>query len=445
MPADHKPEADISTGANNQPQPASLASVILPTDIKPVTETDWFNNPALKKLFAKMLTSGDEIRIVGGAARNHLLGEPVNDIDLATTFTPDQIITRAKKAGIKTLPTGIDHGTVTLIIDDTAFELTTLRKDISTDGRHATVEFGTDWLEDAKRRDFTINALYISADGTWYDPLGSGLKDIKTRSIRFIGSAKKRIREDYLRSLRFYRFNAYYGHAPYDEEAISATVQLRAGLASLSKERVSSELLKILKASGAKEILKLLYQTGLLTSLLGTVPNIAKALKLIMIEESLKSHGGNMPTPEANPVLRLAALAAWAPGDGGRLQQRFCLSKQQKNTIKNWLNARTFPPLTSKLQQDARHYTSGKANFLDELISAWSRSNASPNDTNWAKLYQQAENTTLPEFPISGQDLINHGYDAGPALGQKLKSLQNIWLDSGMKKNRQELLASLKG
>lgn len=408
----------------------------MPADQKPVTETAWFNSPALKHLFAKMLNKGDEIRIVGGAARNHLLNEPVNDIDLATTFTPDQVMERARNAGIKTLPTGIDHGTVTLIIDGTSFELTTLRKDVTTDGRHAVVEFGTDWLEDAKRRDFTINALYISADGSWHDPLGTGFQDIKTRTIRFIGSAQKRIREDYLRSLRFYRFNAYYGSAPYDEEAITATIQLRAGLATLSNERVSSELLKILKAPAASEILKLLYQTGLLTNLLGTAPNISKALKLINIENYLEEL-------YPDPALRLASLAAWAPDDAERLKQRFRLSNQQQKTLETWINSRSFPPITNQVQQNTRNFHSGKNTYLIEIKSAWTRSNSHSNDAEWARLFKESQNKTLPEFPVTGQDLIDAGYPAGPHLGKKIKELQEIWLKGDMLINKQQLLADI--
>jgi poly(A) polymerase len=196
-------------------------------------DAEWLKRPETKRVFAALSADGVETRAVGGAVRNTLLGLPVTEIDLATTALPEQVMALARKAGLKAIPTGIEHGTVTVVVDGAPFEVTTLRRDVETYGRHATVAFTEDWEEDARRRDFTLNALYAGSDGTVFDPLG-GYADLVAGRVRFIGEAEARIKEDYLRILRFFRFNAYYGKGPLDPEGLQASVRLRAGLDQLS-------------------------------------------------------------------------------------------------------------------------------------------------------------------------------------------------------------------
>jgi poly(A) polymerase len=212
----------------------------------------WFNDPALKRVFALLNADGGEGRVVGGAVRNSLMGLDVSDIDVATTLTPDVVIERAKAVGIKAVPTGVEHGTVTLVIDRKPFEVTTLRADVETDGRRAKVAFSTDWQTDAERRDLTINALYVDEQGEVVDLVG-GLADLEKRNIRFIGDAATRISEDYLRVLRFFRFFAYYGSGRPDADGLRACAAARSKLQTLSAERVWSEMRKLLSAerSGA--------------------------------------------------------------------------------------------------------------------------------------------------------------------------------------------------
>src|SRR6201992_227934 len=219
------------------------------TDARVPDDAPWLCPGPAARVLALLGGEGSEARVIGGAVRNALLGAPSNDIDIATTALPDEVVRRARAAGIKSVPTGIDHGTVTLVVDGTPFEVTTLREDTETFGRHARVSFGRDWIGDARRRDFTINALSVGLDGVVHDYVG-GLEDIAARRVRFIGEASKRIEEDYLRILRFFRMHAAFGEGEVDRSGYLACIAGRAGLTTLSAERVRMEMLKLLVADG---------------------------------------------------------------------------------------------------------------------------------------------------------------------------------------------------
>ncbi len=397
----------------------------------------WLNHPSLQKLFAVMNEGGQETRVVGGAVRNHLLGEPVTDIDLATPLSPHKVIERAEQAGFKTIPTGLDHGTVTLVISGQTYELTSLRKDIKTDGRHAVVEFGTDWREDASRRDFTINALYVSHDGALHDPLGTGQDDLKAGKLRFIGSPQQRIKEDYLRTLRFYRLAAQYGKAPFDSAAISATIKCRQGLASLSPERVSNELIKLFEAPQAKQILSLLYQTGLLSQILASAPNIMPALRGIDIECHL-----NLPP---NPMFRLKLLAVYHQGDIKRLTTRLKLSNAQEHTLQMCQAYKALPPLevTRADEHHKSHYLLGTHAYTLAFLTKWAAGELSIDDKSTTQFFQHQVNRVVPTFPLTGQNLIDAGIQPGPDLGAKLKALEKLWLKKNMALTAEELLQKL--
>ena len=241
--------------------------------------------PKLARALAMLNGDGEETRVVGGAVRNAWLDEPVADVDLATTATPDEVTRRARAAGAKVVPTGYEHGTVTVIIDGRPFEVTTLREDVETDGRRAVVRFGRDFAADARRRDFTVNALFLDVHGAVHDDV-NGLADLAVRRVRFIGEARQRIREDYLRILRLFRFHAAYGAGEIDGEAFAAAVAERAGLATLSRERVRSEVLKLLVARRAGEAARVFSESGLLGPLLGGVPMPGRLARLIEIENA---------------------------------------------------------------------------------------------------------------------------------------------------------------
>src|SRR6201998_4854768 len=235
-----------------------------------LSDAPWLRSGPAARVLGLLNAEGEEARVVGGAVRNALLGVPIVDIDIATTAVPAEVIRRAKAAGIKSVPTGIEHGTVTLVVDGQPFEITTLREDTETFGRRAKVSFGRDWVGDAHRRDFTINALSAGADGVVHDYVG-GLEDLAARRVRFIGEPDQRIEEDYLRILRFFRFHAAFGAGGVDHDGYLACIKARAGLASLSAERMRMEMLKLLVADGAVGATTAMADGGLLLPVFGGI------------------------------------------------------------------------------------------------------------------------------------------------------------------------------
>ena len=275
-------------------------------------------------MLASIRRGGHGARVVGGAVRNALLGRPVADIDIATTATPEQVVELAHANGLKTIATGLQHGTVTVVADGHPFEVTTLRHDLETYGRHAKVAFTDDWHADASRRDLTLNALYCEADGTIFDPL-NGIGDLLARRVRFIGDARQRIREDYLRILRFFRFTAEYSSGPPDAEGIAAAVAERQGLAGLSSERVRAELVRLLAAPGAVPVCRAMAGHGLLTAIVPVAPRIETFARLAAIERA----SANAP----DAALRLAALAVAVADDVPRLAQHLRLSGAERAVL----------------------------------------------------------------------------------------------------------------
>ena len=280
----------------------------------------WLREAPLRDVLAALDAGGEEARVVGGAVRNAILGEPQGDVDIATTAQPDEVIRRVEAAGFKAVPTGVEHGTVTVVAAGRPFEVTTLREDVETFGRHAKVAFGRDWRRDAERRDFTMNALSLSRDGTVHDYVG-GLDDIEARRVRFIGEPATRIAEDYLRILRFFRFHAAYGEGAPDAQGLAACVASRAGLDQLSRERVRIEVFKLLLARHAVPTLALMTETGLLEQVLGGVPLLASYANMIKLEAALAL------APDA--VRRLGALGISVVEDAERLRERLRLTNAE--------------------------------------------------------------------------------------------------------------------
>src|SRR5258707_1479073 len=262
-------------------------------------DAPWLKSGATARVLELLSGNGEEARVVGGAVRNALLKIPTGDIDIATTAPPDEVIRRAKAAGIKSVPTGIEHGTVTLVLDAQPFEVTTLREDTETFGRKAKVAFGRDWRRDAERRDFTINGLSVDADGVVHDHVG-GLADIQLERVRFIGDPEQRITEDYLRILRFFRMHAAFGAGEPDRDGVLACIRGRPGLAGLSAERVRMEMLKLLVAEGAGMAIVAMEDGGLLLALFGGVAYRGPFIAMIAAERLLGI--------KADPIRRLCAL-----------------------------------------------------------------------------------------------------------------------------------------
>jgi poly(A) polymerase len=371
------------------------------------------------RLLAVLDRDGEEARIVGGAVRNALLRLDVHEIDVATTAVPDEVVRRVGAAGWKSVPTGLEHGTVTVLIDGKPFEVTTLRRDVETYGRRAKVVFGRDWVADAERRDFTINALSLSQDGTVHDHVG-GLDDLAVRRVRFIGDPAHRIAEDYLRILRFFRFHAWYGAGDPDAEGLDACIRDRAGVETLSRERVRTELLKLLLAPRAAPTLAIMAETGLLGSVLGGVALLASFENMVKIEAAM-----NLKT---DAMRRLAALGVAVREDGERLARTLRLSNAETErliALEGWWRV---TPNSGEKSARALLYRLGPQHFSDQVLLAWSRSGAGVADFAWRDLACLPDTWTAPAFPLKAADFIRRGIAAGPALGTALRAAKAAWI-----------------
>jgi len=394
-------------------------------------EAAWLKRPETARVFAALSGDGIETRAVGGAVRNTLLGFPVTEVDLASTAVPDTVMARARKAGLKAIPTGIAHGTVTVVADGVPFEVTTLRRDVETYGRHAKVVFTEDWEEDAWRRDFTLNALYAGADGVLYDPLG-GYADLVAGRVRFIGDAEARIAEDYLRILRFFRFNAYYGRGPLDGAGLSACVKQRGGLGQLSAERVCAELKRILIAPQAFAAVEALFDYGLLSDILGSAPRLGRFARLIAIETAVSR--------EVSAVLRLAALAVFVAEDAPRLAARFKLSNAEQAVLALGADEVLDQALPEEGASKRLLYRLGPDRFPLQVLLTWAARGVAADDSDWQRALALPERWQAPCFPLRGPDLATFNLE-GPALGAMLRALEQHWIDGGFAADREQLLA----
>jgi tRNA nucleotidyltransferase/poly(A) polymerase len=355
----------------------------------------------------------------------------VREGDHATTAKPEKVMKLARKARLKANPTGNEHGTVTVVADGASFEVTTLRRDVETFGRHATVAFTEDWGEDARRRDFTLNALYAGRDGTVFDPL-DGYEDVVAGRVRFIGDPEARIREDYLRILRFFRFNAYYGKGAYDAQGLSASVRLRDGLDQLSAERIKAELWRLLIAPGAVEAVETLFDHGLLTAVLGGVPRVARFRHLVEIEQTQ-----DLVFAAAR---RVAALAVFVQEDAPRLAARLRLSNAEQAVLE--LGA-IGPDALSLPSEDAAKLLLYRrsADYRDSVLLAWASAGVAPDDANWQAALDLPKRWQAPLFPLRGADLLDAGEVKGPEIGETLRRLEAEWIEGGFAASREDLLA----
>jgi poly(A) polymerase len=382
-------------------------------------DAPWLWSGPAARVLALLNGEGEEARVVGGAVRNALLGVPIVDIDIATTALPAEVIRRAKAAAIKSVPTGIDHGTVTLVLDGHPIEVTTLREDTETFGRKAKVAFGRDWVADAERRDFTINALSVSLDGVVYDYVG-GLEDIGLRRVRFIGDADQRIAEDYLRILRFFRFHSAFGVGAPEREGYLACIAGRAGLATLSAERVRMEMLKLLVTDGVVGAVEAMMDAGLMTSVLGGVAYLGPFTAMVTAEREI----GLTP----NPIRRLAALAVAVTEDARRLATRLKLSNAEAKAL-DAMGHRWWRLATADEARARRLlYRLGENNYRDRMLLAWARAGHDRDAPRWCELAQLPERFTPPKFPLKAADFIARGVAEGPLLGHVLTLAEDAWL-----------------
>jgi poly(A) polymerase len=408
-----------------------------------VADADWFKAPGLRRVL-DLLNHQGEARVVGGAVRNSLMGLPVSDMDIATSLRPEEVQRRAEAAGIKCVPTGIKHGTVTLVIDGHPFEVTTLRRDVETNGRHAEVEFTDDWRADAERRDLTINALYADRDGLVHDYVG-GVADIEAAHIRFIGEAAERIAEDHLRILRFFRFFAHYGRGRPDAAGLKACAAARDRIHQLSAERIWAEMKKLLSAFDPGRALLWMRTTGVLTVVL---PETEK-WGIDAIPGLIAAEGRFGWAPD--PLLRLAAIV---PPDIDRIDamaSRLRLSTAERASLLAFTVWPAIAETTTEAQLNEALYRKGAAGAITRLklmLASAAATADTPDDLarlgRLSTLLAQATGWTKPVLPVKGADLIAAGLPAGPLIGQMLDRLEESWIGSGFRLGRDELLAIVK-
>jgi len=375
-----------------------------------------------------------EARFVGGAVRNALLGVPVADIDIAVPMPPAEAVIRLSAAGIKTVPTGIEHGTVTAIAGRHAFEVTSLRRDVQTDGRHAVIAFTVDWTEDAMRRDFTINALYATPDGEIFD-YASGVQDLIAGRVRFMGDPATRIAEDYLRILRLFRFHAWYGKGEIDEPALRASAAMRAQLASLSAERVSKEMLRLLEAVRPAPVLRVMAATGILSQVLPVELDMARLERLCELDSE------TMLVPDA--MLRLAALLS--SGDAESVAIRLKLSSADRARLLAAL-ASGEKILSHLKAQEVRQrlYRLGVPTFKDRVRLAWAAAPRSQPALAWRMLLAMGDAWERPRFPLTGRDVMDAGVPEGAVVGTVLAMLESGWADEDFATPEETLRERLK-
>jgi poly(A) polymerase len=387
--------------------------------VRRLHDAPWLREGPAARVLKLLNADGEEARVVGGSVRNALFGLPIADIDIATTAVPEEVSRRAKAAGIKCVPTGVEHGTVTLVIDAKPFEVTTLREDTETFGRKAKVAFGRDWVRDAERRDFTVNGLSADAEGNIHDYVG-GLDDIAARRVRFIGEPEKRIAEDYLRILRFFRIHAAYGEGPPDRAGYLACISGRAGLANLSAERIRVEILKLMVAGGAADSVNAMVEGGLLLPIFGGVAYTGPFGAVIAIEQAL----GFAP----DPIRRLGALAVAVTEDARRVAARLRLTNAETKALDSMGHRWWRLAGMDEVRARRRLYRLGEERYRDRLLLAWARSGDRSDDISWHQLVSLPARWTAPKFPLRAADFLARGIVQGPELGQVLALAEDAWL-----------------
>ena len=380
----------------------------------------WLNEPRLQAVLA-VLNTGGETRVAGGAVRNALLGLPISDVDLATTLEPRDVMQLAKGAGFGVHPTGVEHGTVTVVNRAAAFQVTTLRRDVETDGRHAKVTFTKNFPEDSARRDFTINAMYCNRKGEITD-YTDGYADILKNRVKFVGKASERISEDYLRILRFFRFHAAYGKGALDREGLAACKRLRKGLQQISAERIRQELLKLLAAPPAIETLQVMAKAGILKLILPYAEEW-RVLKRLPVD----------------PVLRLCVLGK----EPNSLKDPLRLSNEEAARVASAVSSPTLSPTLREKERRALAYALGPEQWRDAAHLSFARSRAKLGDRAWAKLLRFADQWQAPTFPLNGGDLLLQGLAAGPQIGEMLRRAEDYWIASDFTANKKDLLTYL--
>lgn len=407
----------------------------------------WLNSPETKAVLSALMVEGTEVRFIGGCVRDTIAHRPIKDIDLATPLPPDQTVSLLQKAGIKVIPTGIDHGTVTAVgAQGTHYEITTLRRDVETDGRHATVAFTDDWYADAARRDFSINALSADLEGRVYDYF-NGLQDLGAGKVRFIGLPAQRLEEDILRLLRFFRFSAFYGaDGALDGNALEACRVAAPKLATLSGERIAQELFRLLQAPDPATMLMVMQGQGILAPIL---PDM-RSFDVLKILQWLETKAMVRPTVQVDPLRRLAATLQLEAGESCTLPNRLRLSNAQTNRLMAMITLPRPCGGTTKLELRQMLYRQGAAMVRDLLLLAWASERAggelllAENSQRWMALLDVVDHWQPVQLPVSGTDCLSLGAKEGPQCGNALAEVEEWWVAQDFMPDRAACLEKLR-
>ncbi len=386
----------------------------------------WLKTAGCQAVFDAIEQGGYAARAVGGAVRNALMGIDVADVDIATPALPEVVMGLCREAGLSVHATGLAHGTVTVVSNHVPYEVTTLRRDVETHGRHATVAYTEDWAEDAARRDFTMNALYCDRQGKVYDPL-VGLGDLRDRKVRFIGSARLRIQEDYLRILRFFRFFAAFGSGEIDAEGLRACIDEREGLRRLSAERIRSEFLKLLMAPRVREALHEMLATGIDEIATGQPSNLDRFETFVTLE----SQQGVPPSA----ITRLAALAAPGVEEARELATKIRLSNVERQQLVRTADGGLDIQFGTEKGQRIALYRLGACDYRSSCLMAWTRSGADLNDAAFRDAFELPDRWQPSVMPFKGADVISRGVPPGPLVGRTLDQFEKWWIASGFPDN----------
>lgn len=409
----------------------------------------WMATDEILNLFAALDANGAEARFVGGCVRDALAKRPVHDVDIATTSLPETVMALLKHAGIRVIPTGIEHGTVTAIIGSQQYQITTLREDVATDGRRATVAYTEDWFADARRRDFTINAMTATLDGDVYDPY-NGIADLAHGRIRFIGKALDRIAEDHLRILRFFRFQATHGRPPADKEALSACRKTADKLTTLSGERVQGEMRRILGTLGIPDTLLMMRGEGVLQQILPETTEIGRLRGLVW----LTTRAIKLDTVSMDWLRNLAAALPPQPAGSvvEEISERWKLSGKDQTRLKQITTPLDLEPDASSRSIEKYLYIHGAELVRDRALLQWATEVGmearlpTQRTAAWTSLLERTEEwdpSTIPTFPLNGEHVLSYGIEPGPQVGDVLSQVKEWWCDGGFSADLEECLRNL--
>lgn len=402
-----------------------------------ISHAPWLKSNETRAVVAALEAArAGSVRFVGGCVRNAVMGRDVDDIDIATPLTPDAVTKAAKAAGLSAVPTGVEHGTVTVIANHVPYEVTTLRRDVTTDGRRATVAFTESWEEDAQRRDFRLNALYATPDGAIHDPTGGGLDDARAGRVIFIGDAETRLREDYLRILRFFRFNAWYAKGPLDPHGLEACAKHLDGFDVLSAERVWKETKKLLNAPDPRASWEAMEAIGVRAKALPEITEHDRLVALLTIESDFML--------DHDPLTRIAAGLAHENAARDLVRRMKASNEERERLVDAVGGDERIVSYLSMREVRRLLYRLGATTFEDRVRLAWAAEGSDRTATQWRALLAHARAWTPLKLPLTGDEVMAAGVPAGPKIGEVMREVESWWIDADFPDDKLSIVERLK-